>query len=244
MVSNSNEVLKRRFSISPCLLQFVVAAVSFVSCCVSCGLVAQSPAPNTFRMERKAKVLFDQKRFSEARPLFEQACAAGSWDSCDTLTIMYIGGLGGLSRGSSMAGKPFSDAVPLFERACSNSQADACSHLGWMYKNGIGVPENWSLFFSYSSKACDGGDGFACRNVGIEYEFGGGIKQDYSRAAVIYSRSCNAGDEIGCQCLGSLYHRGLGVARDDSRAEELFSKACKLGAAGGCTELKNMNNGR
>ena len=108
------------------------------------------------------------------------------------------------------------------------------------------MPENWSMFFSYSSKACDGGDGFACLNVGIEYEVGGsgGIKQDYSRAAVIYSRSCNAGNAIGCQCLGSLYHRGLGVARDDSHAEELYSKACKLGAAGGCTELKNMNGGR
>ena len=246
MVPNSNELLMPRFSVSPYLLPFVVVAVSFVSCCLSSGLVAQSPEPNTFRMERRAKVLFDQKRFSEARPLFEQACAAGSWDSCDTLTVMYILGLGGLLHGSSMAGKPFSEAVPVFERRCANGQADACSHLGWMYKNGIGVAENWSMFFSYSSKACDGGDGLACLNVGIEYEVGGsgGIKQDYSRAAVLYSRSCNAGNAIGCQNLGSLYHRGLGVARDDSHAEELFSKACKLGAAGGCTELKNMNKGR
>jgi len=145
-----------------------------------------------------------------------------------------------------MAGKPFSVAVPVFERECANAQADACSHLGWMYKNGIGVPENWSQFFSYSSKACDGGDGFACLNVGIEYEVGGsgGIKQDYSRAVVLYSRSCNAGNAIGCQDLGSLYHRGLGIARDDPRAEELFSKACKLGATGGCRELQNVNNGR
>jgi uncharacterized protein len=246
MVSNSNEVLKRRSSMSPCLLPSVVAAVAFVFGCLSCGLVGQSPEPNTFRVDQQAKVLFDQKRFSEARPLLEQACAAGRWDSCDTLTAMYILGLGGLPQHSSMAGKPFSEAVPAFARECANAQADACSHLGWMYKNGIGVPENWSMFFSFSSKACDGGDGFACLNVGIEYEVGGsgGIKQDYSRAAVIYSRSCNAGNAIGCQRLGSLYHRGLGVARDDSRAEELFSKACKLGAAGGCTELKSMNNGR
>jgi len=170
MVSNSNEKLKHRFSISAYLLPFVVAAVSIVSCCLPFGLVAQSPEPHTFKVERQAKVLFDQKRFSEARPLLEQACAAGSWDSCDTLTVMFIGGLGGLSRRSSMAGKPFSDAVPVFERACADGQADAFSHLGWMYKNGIGVPENWSLFFSYSSKACDGGDGFACLNVGVEYE--------------------------------------------------------------------------
>jgi TPR repeat protein len=244
MLSNSNEVLKRRFSKTSYLLPSVAAAVSFVSCCLSFGLVAQSTEPNTFRMERQAKALFDQKRFSEARPLFEQACAAGSWDSCDTLTTMYVAGLGGMSRGSSMAGKPFSEAVHVFERACTNGQADACSHLGWMYKNGIGVPPNWSQFFSYSSKACNGGDGFACRNVAIEYEVGGPLKQDYPRAAEIYSRSCNARDAIGCKCLGSLYHRGLGVARDDSRAEELFSKACRLGAAGGCTELKNMTNGR
>jgi TPR repeat protein len=198
------------------------------------------------RIERHGEALFNQKKFVEARPLLSKACASGKWDACDLLTIMYVAGLGGLPARSSMAGPPFSGAVPVFERACANAQADACSHLGWMYKNGIGVPENLSLYFSYSSKACDGGDGFACLNVGIEYEVGGsgGIKQDYSRAAVIYSRSCNAGNAIGCQRLGSLYHRGLGVARDDSRAEELFSKACKLGAAGGCTELKNMNNGR
>lgn len=243
MVSSSSE--KRRFSMPAYQLPSVVA-VSFISFCLSCGLVAQPPESNIFRLERHAKALFDQKRFSEARPLFEQACAAGSWDSCDKLTVMYIVGLGGLSRGSSMAGKPFSEAVPVFDRECANGQADACSHLGWMYKNGIGVPENWSQFFSYSSKACDGGDGFACLNVGIEYEVGGsgGIKQDYSRAAVVYSRSCNARNAIGCKCLGSLYHRGLGVTRDDSRAEELFSKACKLGAAVGCREVKNMNSGR
>jgi hypothetical protein len=137
MVSNSNEMLKRRFSASPVLLPTLVAAAFFVSCCFSCELVAQSPEPNIARMERQAKTLFAQKRFSEARPLYEQACAAGSWDSCDALTVMYIGGLGGLSRGSSMLGKPFSEAVPVFERARANSQADACSHLGWMYKNGM-----------------------------------------------------------------------------------------------------------
>lgn len=244
MVLNINGKSKRCFSMSSYLLSSVVATLSFVSCCLSCGLVAQSSEPNTFRKEQQAKALFDQKRFSEARPLLSQACAAGRWDSCDILTSMYILGLGGLPQRSSMVGKPFSEAVPLFERACANGQADACSHLGWMYRNGIGVPENWSMFFSYSSKACDGGDGLACRNVGIEYEIGGPLKQDYSRAAVIYSRSCNAWDAIGCKCLGSLYHRGLGVARDDSRARELFSKACKLGAPSGCTELKNVNNGR
>jgi TPR repeat protein/serine/threonine protein kinase len=195
-------------------------------------------------IEQQATAFYMQGRYSEARPLFEQSCAVGHWDSCDILTIMYIGGLGGLPQGSSMAGKPFSEAVPVFERTCANGHADACSHLGWMYKNGIGVPEDWSQFFSYSSKACDGGDGFSCLNVGVEYEVGGGIKQDYSRAAVIYSKSCNAGNALGCQDLGSLYHRGLGVAQDDSRAGELFSKACKLGAAVGCTELKNMNKKR
>jgi TPR repeat protein len=160
-LSNSNEVLKRRSSMSPhAYCHPLWQPISFVSCCLSMRIGGAVPWTAYFsEVERQAKVLFDQKRFSEARPLLEQACAAGSWDSCDTLTIMFIGGLGGLPRGSSMAGKPFSDAVPVFERACADGQADACSHLGWMYKNGIGVPENWSLFFSYSSKACDGGDG-------------------------------------------------------------------------------------
>lgn len=173
VASNSNKLLKLRFSMSQYLLPSVVA-VSLVFCCLSCRLAAQTSRPNALRVERQAKALFHQRRFSEARPLLDQACAAGSWDSCETLTTMYILGLGGLSRNSPIVGKPFSEAIPIFKRECANDEADACSHLGWMYKNGIGVPENWSLFFSYSSKACDWGDGFACFNVAVEYAVGVG----------------------------------------------------------------------
>jgi hypothetical protein len=203
--------------------------------------VAHASEPTTFEMERQAKKLFDQKRFSEARPLFEQACAAGSWDSCLTLSVSYIQYRGELPP-SSRSGKTFSEAVSVFERRCANGQADACGHLGYMYQNAIGVPENGSLSFSYSSKACGGGDGPACIEVGLGYEYGHGIKQDYSQAALVYARSCNARNAACCRLLGSLYHRGLGVERDDSRAEELFSNACKLGDDTGCREIKEMNN--
>jgi hypothetical protein len=87
MVLNSNEMLDRRFFMSPYLLPSVVAAACFVSCGFSRGLVAQSPEQNTFRMERHAKAVFDQKGESDEhdrdRGVREKAAGAGRSNACN-----------------------------------------------------------------------------------------------------------------------------------------------------------------
>jgi len=194
------------------------------------------------RIERQGETLFDQKNFVEARPLLDKACAAGRWDACDKLTVIYILGLGGLPARSSMAGTPFSNAVPLFEQACERGEAVACGHLGYMYENGIGVPMNFAKKQAFYSKGCHGGEGFACDDLGVEHDVSCGMKSasDCPIAVSLYAKSCDLGFGQGCQHLGSMYHRGAGVERDDVRAEALFRKACSAGAAGACRELETI----
>lgn len=206
--------------------------------------MAQSQSPSADQqVYLRGKALFSQKRFVEARPLLSKACASGTWDACDILTIMYIGGLGGLPRLSSMVGPPFSSAVPVFERACEKGGAVACSHLGYMYENSIGVPENFAKKQAYYTKGCDGGDGFACNDLGIEHDVRCSVMKSASDCPVavsLYAKSCDLGYAQGCQLLGTMYHRGAGVDRDDIRAEALFRRACNAGDEVACKEIENM----
>ena len=193
------------------------------------------------------RALFNQKKYVEAMPLLGNACASGTWDACDMLTIMYVAGLGGLPRLSSMVGPPFSTAVPVFERACESGEAVACSHLGYMYENSIGVPENSAKRQVFYSKGCDGGDGFACMKLGIERDVSCSVMKSASDCPVavsLYAKSCDLGYAQGCQLLGTMYHRGAGVDRDDVRAEALFRRACNAGDEVACKEIENMRKER
>lgn len=222
------------------------AALLSLSVLLTPAMAQARPPSMDQQIYQQGRALFNQKRFVEARPLLGKACASGKWDACDMLTIMYVAGLGGLPRLSSMVGPPFSSAVPVFERACESGEAVACSHLGYMYENSIGVPENFAKKLAYYTKGCDEGDGFACMKLGIERDVSCEMKSasDCPVAVSLYAKSCDLGFAQGCHLLGSMYHRGAGVDRDDVRAEALFRRACHAGDAVGCEELENMRRAR
>ena len=60
---------------------------------------AENPTPPTqppsiAEIDQQAAALWNQKRYSEAMPLFNQACSSGNADSCTRLGLMYDFGQG------------------------------------------------------------------------------------------------------------------------------------------------------
>src|ERR1035437_2348807 len=172
--------------------------------------------PSVAEIEQQAVSLYGQKRFSEANPLLDKACAGGSGEACKDLGNMYHDGSG--------VGKDGLRAASLYSKSCSTSPPKGCTNLGVMYHNGDGVAQNDVRAGDLYSRACDAGDGIGCVNLGNSYWNGSGVAHDDTHAAALYSRACDIGNGAGCSSLGLCYGTGRGVAKDMARARQLFTK--------------------
>jgi TPR repeat protein/serine/threonine protein kinase len=190
------------------------------------------PQPSTAEIDKQARVLFDQKRYGEAAPLYNQACAGGLGRACNWLGLMYQHGDGVV--------KDNSRADTLYAKGCATGEANACENIGFMYTVGSGVPQDYSQAAIFFSKACEGGLAIGCANLGYTYENGHGVARDASHAATLYAKACDTGEPMGCTNLAFLYSGGYGVPKNDSRAAALFSKSCDVGYALGCASLGNL----
>ena len=86
---------------------------------------------NIAKIEQQAEVLDRQNRYSEAVPLFNQACAGGNGEACNHLGYIYqLGGTGA---------KDYLMAAAFFTKACDAGNSDGCYNLGGMYEFGEGV---------------------------------------------------------------------------------------------------------
>lgn len=215
--------------------------------------------------EQQAEAFYDQKRYSDAKPLFDQACTGGNADACFHLGKMYGEGFG--------VQQDYTQALPLYSKACEKGNAKGCNNLGVLYAGGHGVAQDYSRASALYTRACDAGDPMGCGNLGNSYASGKGVTQDYPQAIALFtkacdagtakactglgsmylggqgvtqdyqravtplSKACDAGDPMGCNDLGVIYHDGHGVDRDYSRAATLYSKACEAGVAMGCSNL-------
>jgi TPR repeat protein/serine/threonine protein kinase len=188
--------------------------------------------PSTAEIDKQARVLFDQKRYEEAAPLYDQACVGGLGRACNWLGLMYQHGDGVV--------KDNSHADTLYTKGCTAGEAGACANIGFMYTVGSGVPQDYSQAAIFFSKACEGGSAIGCANLGYAYQNGNGVARDASHAATLYAKACDTGEPMGCTNLGFLYGSGNGVPKNDSRAAALFSKSCDIGYAVGCFNLGNF----
>jgi len=155
-----------------------------------------SPKTDSAATEQQADALFDQKRYTEALPLYEQLCAGGDARSCGRAGFLYYNGLG--------VAKDASRAVNLYTEACDGGAAFACSNLGIEYYYGTGVARDFSKAVVLYSKACDAGAPQGCTNLGVNYQNGEGVAKDDSRAAALYSKGCKGGDDDGCKRQAAL----------------------------------------
>jgi hypothetical protein len=185
--------------------------------------------PDASPAEQQGIALYGQKRYSEAMPLLDKACAGGSWESCTDLGLMFDQGRG--------VAKDYSHAISLYSKACDASYGTGCNNLGVMYEDGRGLAKDDSQALALFSKGCSGGDADSCGNLGAMYSAGAGVPKDLSRAGTLLAKACDGGRSFYCYSLGLMYANGDFGVNAESKEANLFSKACDLGEPVGCYEL-------
>ena len=181
---------------------------------------------NISEMAQKAQEFFKQKDYSQAEPLFDQACIAGFAEACNQLGHMYRFNEYGVSQ-------DYPKTAALLLKACNLGNGDGCTQLGELYSSGSGVSRDYATESEYYRKGCDEGSPRGCYMLGLNYQYGIGVQKDESKVAGLYTKSCDAGYADGCILLGSTYDRGLGVAQDYSRAAAAYGRACDVGLSSG-----------
>lgn len=183
-----------------------------------------------YDVQEKAKALFDSGQYSDARPLFEEACDGGSGEACKYLGVIF-------SKGDGVK-MDNSQAVVFYSRACNAGDATGCSDLGYMYMNGIGVPVDYTRAFDLSTKGCDAGSIVGCENQGVMYAHGAGVARDDQHAVTLYSKACDAGVSRGCSNLGQMFLQGRGIQKDIDKGKDLLRRGCSMGDRRGCDWLR------
>jgi hypothetical protein len=107
-------------------------------------------APDAAEIEQQAVVLYKQKHYSDARPLFEQGCNGGEMRACNNLGYLYARGLGGPQDARK--------ARDAYRKACNQGILSSCASLGSLYQD-AGDGDNARKYFQ---KACTGGVAEAC----------------------------------------------------------------------------------
>jgi uncharacterized protein len=181
---------------------------------------------------KEGRALYDQKRYEEARPLFEKSCDGGDMTGCDWLGFLYENAQG--------VSRDYVQARTLYQKACDSGNIDACKNLGSLYDNGNGVTQDYAQASAFYRKTCDGGNLTGCNNLGYIYDSGHGVTQDYAQALTLYRKACDGELISGCFNLGVLYDKGHGVSQDYAQARTLFQKACDGGLMNGCNWLGSL----
>jgi TonB family protein len=135
----------------------VLAALGFAVWLYWSNHLDQSPTqsqPAYAENEQQAEVLFEKGRYSEARPLFEQACAGGNGNACNHLGILYLDGFG--------VSKSSVKATGYYAKACDAGDVTGCLNLSGCYRDGTGVRKDIEKEKLYLDKACLLGDQGGC----------------------------------------------------------------------------------
>jgi hypothetical protein len=153
----------------------------------------KSPAQLTtiVEIDQQATALWNQKQYSDAFHLFNQACIGGEANSCYHLGLMYDLGQG-LQRDPSRA-------AAFYSKSCSSGNGAACYHLGMLrdYKPGSAACNSPALIPT-ASRDCDSGNAMSCTMLGYSYSYGCGVAQDTEKGRQFLSKGCSLGYERAC----------------------------------------------
>lgn len=164
-----------------------------------------------------AKELLNQKRFSEAVALFEEAGASGNTEGQVYAGEAYLKGVG--------VTQDYNRARQWYENAAAKGDATASNVLGLLYFNGQGGPQDEAQARSLFEKAAAAGRADAMYNFGFALQ----RAQDYAQARQWFEKAAAAGNAGAMDNLCSLYEKGFGVAQDFGQAREWCRKAVAAG---------------
>jgi TPR repeat protein len=156
----------------------------------------ENPNPSTQplsipEIDRQAIALWSQKRYSEAIPLFNQACSGGNAGSCYHLGLMYDFGQG--------VAQDFPRAATFYSKSCNAGNGAACYNLSMLqqYQPGGAVCNSVAVTRNLS-RSCDTGIATSCSIVGYSYIHGCGVAKDTEKGRQLLSKGCSLGDHNAC----------------------------------------------
>ncbi len=103
---------------------------------------------------RQARLLHVDRKFKEAKPLFEKACAGGEPLGCNGVATYLRDGVGG-----KVSPKK---ARELFDQVCEEGLPESCANLGIMLVKGQGGPKDLARGKELLAKACEDDISAAC----------------------------------------------------------------------------------
>jgi hypothetical protein len=109
---------------------------------------------NNAAKKQQADTFFDQNRYAQSAPLYEELCLGGGGPSCNRIGYQYQNGMG--------VTQDASRAANFYSRACTLNFPNGCSNLGNLYRQGLGVPKNLVLARQLLTKGCSMGNQFGC----------------------------------------------------------------------------------
>jgi hypothetical protein len=147
--------------------------------------------PTITEIDQQGAALRNQKRYTEAIPLLNQACSGGKTNSCYYLGLIYDFGQG--------VAQDVSRAMAFYSKSCGAGNGAACFHLGMLrdYQPG-GVICNSPAVNVTASRACDSGNAMSCTMLGYSYSYGCGVPKDIAKGRQLLSRGCSLGYERAC----------------------------------------------
>lgn len=103
---------------------------------------------------RQARLLHVDRKFKEAKPLFEKACAGGEPLGCNGVATYLRDGVGG-----KVSPKK---ARELFDQVCEEGLPESCANLGIMLVKGQGGPKDLTRGKGLLARACKDNISAAC----------------------------------------------------------------------------------
>jgi hypothetical protein len=162
--------------------------------------------PDFAAITQQADALYNQRRYGEAAPLYDQACVGGNAGACNRLGSMNESGEG--------VAKDPARAAGLYDQACEGGDINGCSNEEGHYSkaceggdaNGCSnIDRLLKQEFTIYSKACEGGDANGCSFLGDYYRAGIGVAKDPDKARQFLTKGCNMGDQVGCDWLKKMH---------------------------------------
>jgi TPR repeat protein len=191
--------------------------------------VSSASAEDTYK---RARALYDQKKFDEARPLALMAANTGSAQAQNLCGLFLYHG-----RGCPV---DYGGALCWFQKAAEQGNAAAQNHVGVAYQLGQGVTQSFEKAAEWYQKAAELGDGNAQTNLAKLYELGHGVPKNLGKAAEWYQKAAAQGEVDAQAALGEFYARGNGLPQNFENAAQWYQKAADQGNAYAQTELGKL----
>jgi TPR repeat protein len=169
----------------------------------------------------RAKLLYSDKKYQEAFPLFLQLAHEGDPDAQGYVGSLYDMGFG--------VPKDHGAGTAWVLRAAKQGDAVAQWVMGHLYAHGHNVRLDYGKAVEWHMKAAEQNFARAQFALGYLSSKGKGIRKDLSKAAAWYRKAAEQGNEDAQYNLGCMYREGCGVSKDVSKAAEWFLLAAKKG---------------